>query len=65
MKLLPVHIHTFVKIPSYRIQYKNAYYISIERSYLQLANYPSEWHEDWFMEWDKVQKEKYEINQCI
>ena len=56
MKLLPVHTHTFVRIPSYRIQYKNAYYISIESSELSHAN-EKQWHEDWFMEWDIVQKE--------
>lgn len=56
MKLLPVHTHTFVRIPSYRIQYKNAYYISIEKGELSHAN-EKQWHEDWFMEWDKVQKE--------
>ena len=59
MKLLSVHTHTFVKIPSYRIQYKNAYYISIEGSELSHAN-EKQWHKDWFMEWDIVQKEYYE-----
>ena len=61
MKLISVHTHTFVKIPSYRIQYKNAYYISIEGSELSHAN-EKQWHEDWFMEWDIVQKEYYETN---
>ena len=56
MKLLPVHTHTFVKIPNYRIQYKNAYYLSIEGSELSHAN-EKQWHKDWFMEWDIVQKE--------
>ena len=60
MKLIPVHTHIFVELPNYRIQYKNAYYISIEGSELQLANHPYEWHKDWFMEWDIVQKEYYE-----
>ena len=57
MKLLPVHTHIFVEEPNYRIQYKNAYYISIEKGELQLANHPFEWHEVWFMEWDIIQKE--------
>lgn len=57
MKLLLVHTHTFVEDPCYRIQYRDAYYISIEGDPLCLVNHPCEWHKDWFMEWDMVQKE--------
>lgn len=57
MKLLPVHTHTFAKEPCYRIQYRNAYYISIEGSELQLGSQLKEWHKDWFMEWDKTKGE--------
>ena len=56
MKLLIVHTHIFVKKPNYRIRYKNAYYISIEGSELSYAN-ENQWHKDWFMKWDIVQKE--------
>ena len=34
---------------------KNAYYISIEGSELSHAN-EKQWHKDWFLEWDMVQK---------
>jgi len=57
MKLLPVHTHTFVTEPNYRIQYRDAYYISIEGGELQLGNHPFEWNEAWFMKWDTVKRE--------
>ena len=54
MKLLPVCTHIFVTEPSYKIHYRNAYYISIEGSELKHAK---EWHKDWFMEWDTTKRE--------
>ena len=56
MKLLLVHTHTFVTYPNYRIQYRDAYYISIEGGPLCLAN-EKQWHKDWFMEWDTTKRE--------
>ena len=59
MRLLIVHTHTFVTYPNYRIQYRDAYYISIEGSELSHAN-EKQWHKDWFMKWDIVKRERYE-----
>ena len=57
MRLLIVHTHTFVEDPCYRIQYRDAYYISIEGGPLCLGNHPCKWHEDWFMEWNTTKRE--------
>lgn len=54
MKLLSVHTHTSIEIPNYRIQYRNAYYISIEGCKLQLLE--DYWHPAWFKKWNKVQR---------
>ena len=57
MRLLTVHTHIFVTEPNYRIQYRDAYYISIEGSELQLGSQLKGWHKDWFMEWDTTKRE--------
>ena len=57
MRLLSVHTHIFITEPNYRIQYRDAYYISIEGSELQLGSHAKGWHEDWFMEWDTTKRE--------
>ena len=60
MRLLPVHTHTFVREPNYRIQYNNNYYISVEGGEFQLAIHSSQWymnwHRDWFSAWNQVIK---------
>lgn len=60
MRLLPVHTHTFVREPSYRIQYNSRCYISIEGGEFQLAiisrKWGRNWHPDWFSTWNQVIK---------